>query len=110
MPDAAPSLHPLQSVVEKMLASEGKPSRVEMGREAFTERVWAWKAEYGGSINNQLRRLGASCDWERERFTLDEGLSSGCGGLAWCVPPAWFRCMLSMEGGSASNQLGVACK
>ncbi|KAF5828074.1 tRNA synthetases class I-domain-containing protein [Dunaliella salina] len=65
-----------QSVVEKMLASEGKPGRLELGREAFNERVWAWKAEYGGSINNQLRRLGASCDWGRERFTLDEGLSS----------------------------------
>lgn len=66
----------MQSVVEKMLASEGKPGRLELGREAFLEKVWTWKAEYGGSINNQLRCLGASCDWERERFTLDEGLSS----------------------------------
>jgi len=63
-----------------MLASEGRPGRLELGREAFNERVWAWKAEYGGSINNQLRCLGASCDWERERFTLDEGLSSEEGG------------------------------
>ena len=46
-----------------------------MGREAFLERVWAWKAESGGSIVNQLKRLGASCDWSRERFTMDEGLS-----------------------------------
>ena len=46
-----------------------------MGREAFLERVWAWKAELGGAIVSQLKRLGASCDWSRERFTLDEGLS-----------------------------------
>ncbi len=47
-----------------------------MGREAFVERVWAWKAQSGGTITQQLRRLGASCDWSRERFTLDEGLSA----------------------------------
>ncbi|GLC34463.1 hypothetical protein PLESTB_000726300 [Pleodorina starrii] len=63
-----------QSVVEKMLAREGL-SRLELGREEFTRRVWQWKEEYGGFITNQLRRLGASCDWSRERFTLDEGLS-----------------------------------
>eukprot|EP00198_Chlamydomonas_reinhardtii_P003262 XP_001692598.1 predicted protein [Chlamydomonas reinhardtii] len=63
-----------QSVVEKMLHKEGA-SRLGLGREAFTERVWQWKEEYGGFITNQLRRLGASCDWSRERFTLDEGLS-----------------------------------
>jgi valyl-tRNA synthetase len=63
-----------QSVVEKKLREEGK-SRREMGREAFVERVWEWKEEYGGTIINQLRRMGCSCDWSRERFTMDEGLS-----------------------------------
>jgi valyl-tRNA synthetase len=52
-------------------------SRLSLGRDAFVDKVWAWKAEYGGFITNQLRRLGASCDWSRERFTLDEGLSGG---------------------------------
>jgi valyl-tRNA synthetase len=61
-------------VVEKTLAAEGT-SRRALGRDAFVERVWAWKREYGGFITGQLRRLGASCDWSRERFTLDEGLS-----------------------------------
>ena len=65
-----------QLVVEKMLAGEGT-SRKAIGREAFTERVWEWKAQYGGAITGQLRRLGASCDWSRERFTLDDGLSGG---------------------------------
>jgi valyl-tRNA synthetase len=64
-----------QMVVERQLADEGNRSRRELGREAFIERVWAWKAESGGVITNQLRRLGASCDWSRERFTMDEGLS-----------------------------------
>ncbi|MFZ4762357.1 MAG: valine--tRNA ligase [Alphaproteobacteria bacterium] len=63
-----------QMVVERQLAAEGK-SRVELGREAFTSRVWQWKGESGGIISGQLRRLGASCDWANERFTLDEGLS-----------------------------------
>jgi valyl-tRNA synthetase len=63
-----------QMVVERLLAKEGK-NRREMGREAFLERVWAWKEESGGIITQQLRRLGASCDWSRERFTMDEGLS-----------------------------------
>ncbi len=63
-----------QMVVERLLASEGK-DRKEMGREAFLARVWQWKAESGGAITRQLRRLGASLDWERERFTMDEGLS-----------------------------------
>ena len=63
-----------QAVVERSLASEGK-SRLEMGREAFVERVWEWKRAYGGNIVRQLRRLGASLDWSRERFTMDEGLS-----------------------------------
>jgi len=65
-----------QMVVERQLAAEGNVGRREMGREAFVERVWKWKAESGGTIINQLRRLGASCDWSRERFTLDEGLSA----------------------------------
>jgi valyl-tRNA synthetase len=63
-----------QNVVEKQLASEGL-DRHKIGRDAFIERVWKWKAEYGGKIIHQLKRLGASCDWTRERFTLDEGLS-----------------------------------
>ncbi|OHB33919.1 MAG: valine--tRNA ligase [Desulfuromonadaceae bacterium GWC2_58_13] len=64
-----------QNVVEKQLAAEGR-ARHDLGREAFIERVWKWRAESGGQIINQLKRLGASCDWERERFTMDEGLSS----------------------------------
>ncbi len=63
-----------QNVVERMLAGEGT-TRQEVGRDAFVERVWQWREESGGTIIGQLRRLGASCDWERERFTLDEGLS-----------------------------------
>jgi len=63
-----------QNVVERELAGEGT-SRREIGREAFEERVWAWVEEYGSTISRQLRRIGCSCDWERERFTLDEGLS-----------------------------------
>jgi valyl-tRNA synthetase len=65
-----------QMVVERQLAAAGNVGRREMGREAFVEKVWEWKAESGGTIVNQLRRLGASCDWSRERFTLDEGLSA----------------------------------
>ena len=64
-----------QNVVEKQLASEGK-SRHDLGRDAFIERVWQWREEKGGTIINQLKRLGCSCDWERERFTMDAGLSS----------------------------------
>ncbi|MEL6968166.1 MAG: valine--tRNA ligase [Pseudomonadota bacterium] len=64
-----------QMVVERQLAANGQPSRREMGREKFVERVWEWKAESGGTIFNQLKRLGASCDWSRERFTMDDGLS-----------------------------------
>ncbi|WP_415238960.1 class I tRNA ligase family protein, partial [Seleniivibrio woodruffii] len=63
-----------QNVVERLLASEGT-SRHELGREKFIERVWEWKAQSGGTIINQLKRLGCACDWERERFTMDEGLS-----------------------------------
>jgi valyl-tRNA synthetase len=63
-----------QNVVEKELAKEGK-TRHDLGREKFVERVWRWKEEYGGLIITQLKKLGASCDWSRERFTMDEGLS-----------------------------------
>jgi len=63
-----------QNVVERQLAAE-KKDRHDLGREAFIERVWRWKAESGGQIIGQLKRMGASCDWERERFTMDEGLS-----------------------------------
>ena len=63
-----------QLQVEKMLAAEGR-TREELGREEFERRTWAWKQKYGGLITRQIRRLGASCDWDRERFTLDEGLS-----------------------------------
>jgi len=64
-----------QNVVEKELAKEGK-DRHGLGRDAFIDRVWEWKKEYGGRIIKQLKRLGASCDWDRERFTMDEGLST----------------------------------
>ena len=64
-----------QLQVEKDLLRTEEVTREELGREAFVERTWAWKRKYGGIITRQLRRLGASCDWTRERFTLDEGLS-----------------------------------
>ena len=63
-----------QNVVERELAKEGK-KRVDLGREKFLERVWKWKEEYGSTIIRQLKRLGCSCDWERTRFTMDDGLS-----------------------------------
>ncbi len=63
-----------QNVVERELAKEGL-NRHQLGREAFVKRVWEWRETYGGRILNQLRRLGASCDWSRERFTLDPSLS-----------------------------------
>lgn len=65
-----------QMVVERQLAAAGNAGRREMGREAFVDKVWEWKAESGGTIVRQLRRLGSSCDWSRERFTLDEGLNA----------------------------------
>src|ERR1700716_3704072 len=64
-----------QMVVERQLMERQQPDRHALGREKFNEKVWAWKAESGGVIINQLKRLGASCDWSRERFTMDEGLS-----------------------------------
>ncbi|HKK23296.1 MAG TPA: valine--tRNA ligase, partial [Pseudohaliea sp.] len=63
-----------QMVVERQLSLEGQ-TRHDLGRERFVERVWDWKAHSGGTIQNQLRRMGASVDWSRERFTMDEGLS-----------------------------------
>ena len=63
-----------QMVVERQLQADNV-SRHDLGREKFTERVWQWKEESGGTITNQLRRMGASCDWSKERFTMDEGLS-----------------------------------
>ncbi|WP_333795243.1 valine--tRNA ligase [Hyphomicrobium sp.] len=64
-----------QMVVERQLAERQQPDRRTLGREEFIKRVWTWKEESGSTIVNQLRRLGASCDWSRERFTMDEGLS-----------------------------------
>ena len=64
-----------QMVVERQLMERQEPGRRDLGRAKFLERVWQWKAESGGIIVNQLKRLGASCDWSRERFTMDEGLS-----------------------------------
>ncbi len=63
-----------QNVVERALKKDGK-TRHDLGRDAFVERVWEWRKEYGGTIVRQLKRLGASCDWNRERFTMDKGLS-----------------------------------
>jgi valyl-tRNA synthetase len=64
-----------QMVVERQLMERQEPGRLALGREEFLKRVWDWKAQSGGAIIAQLKRLGASCDWPRERFTLDEGLS-----------------------------------
>ncbi|OQX47196.1 MAG: valine--tRNA ligase, partial [Candidatus Sedimenticola endophacoides] len=64
-----------QMVVERQLEQDGK-SRHDLGRNAFIERIWEWKAESGGNITRQLRRLGSSLDWEHERFTMDDGLSN----------------------------------
>ncbi len=65
-----------QMMVERQLAGEGTTTRQELGREAFTERVWTWKRQYGGAITEQMRRLGVSVDWSREYFTMDERLST----------------------------------
>jgi valyl-tRNA synthetase len=64
-----------QMVVERQLMERQEPNRRALGRDAFVKRIWQWKEESGGAIINQLKRLGASCDWSRERFTMDEGLS-----------------------------------
>ena len=65
-----------QMVVERKLAAQNGPTRKELGREAFIDKIWEWKAESGNTITNQMRRLGASVDWDRERFTMDKGLSN----------------------------------
>ena len=62
-----------QMVVERQLAEQGEATREELGREEFLKRIWAWKDKSGDNIITQLKRLGASCDWERNRFTMDEG-------------------------------------
>ena len=64
-----------QMVVERKLAAENGPTRQELGRDAFIDKIWEWKGQSGNTITNQMRRLGTSVDWERERFTMDEGLS-----------------------------------
>src|SRR5215212_1926873 len=64
-----------QMVVERQLMERQEPNRRVLGRAKFLEKIWAWKAESGGTITKQLKRLGASCDWSRERFTMDEGIS-----------------------------------
>ncbi len=66
-----------QNVVEKSLAKEGKNSH-SLGREKFVELIWNWREQYGGTIIKQLKKLGVSCDWTRERFTMDEGSFSRC--------------------------------
>src|SRR5690349_15400471 len=65
-----------QMVVERQMMERQEPNRHTIGREKFVEKVWAWKEESGSTIIRQLKRLGASCDWSRERFTMDEGLSA----------------------------------
>ena len=65
-----------QMVVERKIAAEENKTRHDYGRDAFIEKIWQWKAESGGTITRQMRRLGASVDWDRERFTMDEGLSN----------------------------------
>jgi valyl-tRNA synthetase len=64
-----------QNVVERKIASEQGKTRQDLGREAFIEEMWKFREETGGTIIEQLKRLGCSCDWERERFTMDDGLS-----------------------------------
>ncbi len=64
-----------QKIVENQLAAQGT-TRKALGREEFLKRVWAWKEESGSTITRQMRRLGSSCDWSRERFTMDAGLSA----------------------------------
>ena len=91
-----------QMVVERQLMERQEPDRRAMGREAFLERVWAWKAESGGTIVNQLKRLGASCDWSRERFTMDEGLSRGRRRRCSCE---LYRAGPDLQG-QAAGQLG----
>ena len=73
-PEGLGELYLAYEQLKEKLKKEGK-SKAEIGREAFLKETWAWKEKYGGEITSQLRRLGCSCDWSRERFTMDEGLS-----------------------------------
>ena len=76
---------PPRIVVERKLAKEGL-KRQDLGRDKFLEKVWQWKEEYGSTIIKQLKKLGASCDWERVRFTMDEEYSQAVrGGLCQAV-------------------------
>lgn len=92
-----------QMVVERRLAAQGK-DRKSLGREAFLREVWAWKEESGGTIVRQMRRLGASCDWSRERFTMDEGLARRPSCLR---PPLSRRAHLPRQ---APGQLGLCAR
>ena len=92
--------HPLQMVVEKQLAGEGL-SRREMGRDRFEGRVWQWQKQFGGSILQQLRRLGASCDWSRERFTLDPDMS----GMPACPSCLQIYTRLTQQYKSAKQEM-----
>ena len=82
-----------QKIVENQLAAEGR-TRHDLGRDAFIERVWAWKEQSGSTITNQMRRLGASVDWSRERFTMDDGLSAA----VRRVFVEWYRAGLLYRG------------
>ncbi|MEO7068589.1 MAG: valine--tRNA ligase [Rhodanobacter sp.] len=95
-----------QKIVENQLAAEGK-TRHDLGRDAFIERVWKWKGESGSTITNQMRRIGATADWSRERFTMDEGLSTA----VRKVFIAWYRAGLIYRGNRLVNwdpSLGTA--
>src|SRR3989442_1984615 len=74
LPGTDPASIAVHVILDRQLAAEGK-TRHDVGREAFLERAWRWKEETGGAIIRQLKRLGASCDWSRERFTMDPGVS-----------------------------------
>ncbi|MEO7072432.1 MAG: class I tRNA ligase family protein, partial [Rhodanobacter sp.] len=87
-----------QKIVENQLAVEDK-TRHDLGREAFVERVWDWKAASGSTITNQMRRLGVSADWSRERFTMDEGLSAA----VRKVFIDWYRAGLIYRGNRLVN-------
>ena len=82
-----------QKIVENQLSAQGQ-TRHDLGRDAFVERVWAWKQESGSTISHQMRRLGASIDWSRERFTMDEGLSAA----VRKVFVEWYRAGLIYRG------------
>jgi valyl-tRNA synthetase len=82
-----------QMVVERQVAAEGK-TRHDLGREAFLKRVWQWKEESGGTITGQMRRMGASATWEKERFTMDEGLSAA---VRKCLLPSIAKALFTEE-------------